>query len=110
MRQAMDTANRAVVESGMQWAPSVRIQASLAFARVEIAQGDSNTGSRELRGALATAQRDGYLPLAMEAQILMAQTEASKSERQRRIQSLSDDATKHGWKLLAARARRSNQQ
>jgi tetratricopeptide (TPR) repeat protein len=106
---AADSANRAVAESKAQFAPVSRLIATLALARVQIAQGNSRAAQESLRAAIPIAGHDGFLPLAMEARILEGRTVAGKDERRRQLDALSGEAASRGWKLLAADARRTSQ-
>ncbi len=51
-----------------------------------------------------TPERYGYLPLALEARILLARTSGPSGDQRRLLNALAADALTHGWKQLAAEA------
>jgi|GEM_PF-2694324 len=101
---ASAAAAKADDEAHKQFGPRPILIASLAVARVEIAQGKLSQARDVLHAALQTALRHHYDPLALEARILLAQTEAP-SDRQRQLKALSAEATLHDWKTIAVYAR-----
>jgi tetratricopeptide (TPR) repeat protein len=104
---AATNANRTVAESKLQFAPQMNLIASLAHARSQVAMGQKAAAQNELRVAVAGAQRCGYLPLALEARILLARTTGPADNQRRLLNSLAEEALTHGWAQLAADARRT---
>lgn len=99
-------ANRALAESKLQFSPICNLAASLAHSRVGLLLTQDSGMRLELQNAIASAQRYGYLPLELEARILQARTAGSPNEQRRLLNVLADEALTHGWKRLAAEARR----
>ncbi len=102
---ATATANRALAESKLQFNPRFSLIALMALARVDLAKGQDANARQELQASLTGAQRFGYLPLALEARILLARTSGSASDQRKQLNVLAQEAMAHGWKRLAAEAR-----
>lgn len=99
--EALAAAQHAVAESQLQFGPRMRVNASLALARVLLAQGHTEAAKAQIHSQIQMSQRYGYSPLEMEARILLAQTSPSSSERSHLLQALTQEAARKGWKLLA---------
>jgi tetratricopeptide (TPR) repeat protein len=104
---AVATASRAIAESKLQFSPACNLIASIARARAELSRGQGAAVRLELQNSAAAAQRYGYLPLALEARILLARTTGSPADRRRLLSALAQEALTHGWKQLAAEARKA---
>ena len=100
--EALAAAQHGVAESQLQFSPQMRVIANLALARVLLAQGHIEAAQAQIRSQIQMSQRYGYLPLEMEARMLLARTAPSSSERRRQLQGLALEAAGKGWKLLAA--------
>jgi DNA-binding winged helix-turn-helix (wHTH) protein/tetratricopeptide (TPR) repeat protein len=98
-------ASRATAEAKLQFSPACNLIASIARARAEFSAGQRGAVRIELQDSVTTAQRYGYLPLALEARILLAQTAGSPGDQRRLLNALAQEALVHGWKQLAAVAR-----
>jgi DNA-binding winged helix-turn-helix (wHTH) protein/tetratricopeptide (TPR) repeat protein/TolB-like protein len=97
--------NHADAEAGKQFDPQLRLIATLALSRVQLAQGGTTTAKAHLHSVSETARQHGYAPLQFEAGVLLAGTETSPEKRHRQLESLSRDAAQRNWKLLSAYAR-----
>lgn len=104
---ATAAANRSLAESRLQFSPAGNLIASIAHARVEISKGQGVAVRPELQRAVTTSEHFGYLTLAFEARILLARTSGSPSAQRRLLNALAAEALTHGWKRLAAEARRA---
>ncbi len=101
---AADIASYAMAESRLRFGPASKLIASIAHARVGIFREQGTTVRQELQDSIASAQRYGYLPLALEARILLARTAGSPRDQRRLLNALAQEALTHGWKQLAAEA------
>ena len=104
---AIATANRAIAESKLQFSPQYSLLASIAQARVQIAQGRVAEARPHLQTAVADAKRFGYLPIGFEARILLAQTAGGAGDRRQQLNPLVQEALARGWNRLAAEARKT---
>lgn len=105
IQEAAAAAAQAVEESHKQFGPRPQLMATLATARVQIAQGNMVQARDAIKSAIPTAQRYNYSPMALEARTLLARTEPSAPERRRQLNALSIEANQHDWKMLATDAR-----
>ncbi|HEY2859963.1 MAG TPA: winged helix-turn-helix domain-containing protein [Terracidiphilus sp.] len=106
--EALTTANRSVAESHSQFGPQAPIVANLALGRALLAQKNAAGAREQFRASAEAAGKHGYGLLEMEARILLAESVTSAPERKRQLDGLASQADQHGWKLLAATARKAS--
>ena len=104
--EAAVSACRAMTEAKSQFSPPYPLMALTAQARTEIAKGQIADALRDLQATITGARNYGYLPIALEARILLAQTVANPGDQRRQLNVLAQEATTHGWKHLAVEAAR----
>ena len=106
LKEGVASANRANQESSAQFTPEFKAMAQLAQARAALAGKKNADAQKLLLGALQIAESHRYLPLAMEMRIELATATATGDSKHRQLAALIDEANSHGWKRIAARARR----